>query len=124
MTIRLRTSTRKVIENATRNVGTNPGQRKQIFSQAVAHEPCENNSALELCAIAGAGPAVKHCPHLLYPELPDFPKSLDRSHRRPTARWQHGYGMHPVANVSIDIASQRTASDTPAPSAVTNLGVS
>jgi hypothetical protein len=40
------------------------GWLKQIFSQAIARGLCENNPASELRAIAAAGPAVKHHPHL------------------------------------------------------------
>jgi hypothetical protein len=45
------------------------GWLKQIFSQAIARGLCENNPASELRAIAAAGPAVKHHPHLLEPAL-------------------------------------------------------
>lgn len=62
------------------------GWLKQIFSQAIARGLCENNPASELHAIAAAGPKVKHHPHLLEPELPDFLKALDRSTSRLTAR--------------------------------------
>jgi integrase len=62
------------------------GWLKQIFSQAIARGLCENNPASELRAIAAAGPAVKHHPHLLEPELPEFLKALDRSTSRLTAR--------------------------------------
>jgi integrase len=55
------------------------GWLKQIFSQAIARGLCENNPASELRAIAAVGPKVKHYPHLLEPELPEFLKALDRS---------------------------------------------
>jgi integrase len=62
------------------------GWLKQIFSQAIARGLCENNPASELRSIAAALPKVKHYPHLLEPELPEFLKALDRSTSRLTAR--------------------------------------
>jgi len=62
------------------------GWLKQIFSQAIARGLCENNPASELRSIAAALPKVKHYPHLLEPELPEFLKALDHSTSRLTAR--------------------------------------
>jgi len=94
MTIRLRTSTWKVIESDAQRCDK-PRAAQQIFSRVVVREPCENKSALELCAIAAAEPAVKH---LLYPESPNFPESLHRSIQRLAAWMLHA----PVTNVFID----------------------